>query len=243
MAYKHRSRRSVSKLARKSRYNFLATIIISGLLIFATINWILPTLINSLGLLRNSFFGTPKEQPSVITNPILAPPVISIPFEATNSSQIDIAGFATANSKVKIFVDEEEKGEVETFADGSFILKNVSLNLGTNSIFGKTIDEKNQESLPSKIIKIILDVEKPLLNINEPEDNKIIQGGDKKVKISGNTEAGVQVFINDGQIIVNKDGNFTSEQTVSDGDNIFNIKAVDKASNTTEVSRKVIYQP
>lgn len=210
-------------------------------LIYATIQWILPSLINGLSFINS--IVRPSRKVITQESPSLAPPVLNIPYEATNTAQIEIRGYGIPNSKVAIFLDMEQVDTVDILEDGSFETKNIELKLGTNNIYGKSIDEKDQMSLPSKTFKIIYDNEKPPLNISEPEDGKKIQGGDKKVKISGTTEPNAQVFINDTLVIVNSDGNFTSEQTLNDGDNIFNIKAVDKASNFTEILRQVTYQP
>lgn len=242
MAYKFRSRRTVKRLARKSKRNFLITLILIAFLVYAAISWILPNLINGVRAIKNTI--SPVKKAVVETqSPILAPPIFNIPYESTNTAQMNIKGYAAPNSKVALYLDDEKKDTVNTQEDGSFEIKEIKLSLGTNNIYGKSIDEKNQESLSSKTSKIIFDNEKPTLNISGPEDNKKIQGGDKKVKIAGNTKINAQVFINGSQIIVDKDGKFESEQPLTDGDNNFNIKAVDIASNFTEVSRKVIYQP
>jgi len=253
MAYRYRSRRSTKKLAKASKRNFLITLILIALLSYITINWLLPYFVNGIGFVRSNLTHQQKAVTET-AHSTLAPPVLNIPFEATNTAQINIKGYGTSNSKVALFLDDAKIDTQEVSSDGSFEIKNVQLVLGTNNIFGKSIDENDKESLPSKLIKIIYDNEKPILNISEPEDGKTIQGDDKKVKISGNTEAGARVFItqsvtgseatiNDSQIIVDKDGKFSSEQTVNEGENNFNIKALDQASNLTEISRKVIYQP
>ncbi|MBI2596999.1 hypothetical protein HYW41_02475 [Candidatus Daviesbacteria bacterium] len=242
MAYSYRSRRKTKKFAQRSKQNFLATIILIILLSIVTVNWILPSLVNGVGLIKNKF-NPPKQ---TIANPLeetsLAPPVLNIPFEATNSAQVDIKGYSAPLSKVVIFLDDEKINTVDVTSDGTFEIKDIKLNLGTNNIYGKSINEKEQESLPSKLIKIIYDNEKPRLNLSEPEDNKKIQGGDKKVKFTGSTEAGSRIFINDNQVIVDKDGNFSSEQILNDGDNNFDIKAIDAALNSSETSIKVTYQ-
>lgn len=243
----YRSKRAARRIARKSRYHFIATLIISGLLLFLTINWILPTFINGIGFIRQNLiknFGkSPARIISLSENIILAPPVLNIAYEATNTAQIDIPGYSTAGSKVKLFMDDVEKETSDVSSDGSFIFQNVSLSFGTNNIYSKTADEAGKESLPSKLIKVIFDNEKPSLNINEPEDGKKIQGGDKKVKVSGNSEVGAKVFINEIQTVVDKDGNFSTDLSLSDGDNTISIKAWDLASNQTEVQRRVNYTP
>ncbi|MBI2196565.1 hypothetical protein HYU45_03020 [Candidatus Daviesbacteria bacterium] len=241
MAYRYHSRRSVRRLARKSRRKFLITIILVVILSYFTLTWILPNFIGGLGFLTNILNPAKKSESSLNDNLTLAPPVLNIPYEATASSQIDIKGFTSPNSKVRLYVDDEPKDIVASAPDGSFIFKEVSLNLGTNNIYGKTLDEKKNESLPSKLIKLIFDNEKPALSISEPEDNKKIQGGDKKVKVSGKTEPGASVFVSGTQVIVNSEGNFALEQPLNEGDNIISIKAVDKASNTSEEQRRVTY--
>jgi hypothetical protein len=242
MAYRYRSRRSVKRIARKSRNNFIITLVIIGFLIYATINWILPFFINGLGIIKNTVQPV-KKITQTNENSFLAPPVLNIPYEATNSSEINIRGFGSVNSKVKIFIDDEEKVTVDVSSDGSFSADNIFLSLGINNIYGKTIDEGNKESLPSKTIRIIYDFEKPNLSVSQPEDGKKIQGGDRKVTVSGKTEAGAKIYINGSQTVVDQDGNFTLDQPLNDGDNTITIKAVDMASNATEIQRVINYTP
>lgn len=243
MAYSYRSRRKARKLAKKSKQNFITSLFLIALLSFGAIKWILPNLVNGVGFVKNKLSSQPKISTDISESSTLAPPVLNIPYEATNTAQIDIKGYSAPHSKVAIFLDDEKKDTVEVSSEGGFEVKAVKLVLGTNNIYGKSIDEKNQESLPSKTLRVIYDNENPKLTISEPEDGKKIEGGDKKIKISGTTEANTQVYVNGSQIIVNKDGAFSSEQNLNDGENNFNIKAVDSATNTTEQSRKVTYQP
>lgn len=243
MSYRYRSRRSTKRLARKSKQRFIVTLVIIIFLIYATLNWILPYFIGGIGVVKNIIKPSQKITPQSAQNAALAPPVLSIPFEATNSSQININGFGTPNSKVKLYLDGESLQTLEVASDGSFTFTNVNLNLGTNNIYGTTVDDQNKESLPSKTIKLFFDNEKPPLTINEPEDNKTIQGGEKKVKVTGKTDTGVNIFVNGTQIIVDRDGNFSTDQNINEGDNTISIKAIDTASNSTETERKVIYKP
>lgn len=236
MKYRYRA---AKKAAKKSKYNFLATIIIIFFLLFATINWILPNLISGLGFLRGRLTTqTPKKTTSSSSS--LAPPVLNIPYEATNSAQISIKGYSMPKTRVIILVDEKQAGETESLEDGSFEAKGISLNLGSNSILGKT-KEGNMDSLPSKTIKVFLDNEKPFLDIYEPGDNTEIHG-DKKIKVSGKTEKQAKIFINDQRLITNSDGAFSLDYPLNEGDNILTIKAEDSAQNLTEIQRRVIFK-
>lgn len=251
MAKRYTSRRSARRLVKRSQRNFIVTLFLIAIILYATVKWVLPYFVNSVGFVKNFFNSEEKPAEKVTENAQLAPPILNIPFEATPTAEIDIKGYATPNSKVKLFLDDESKQTVDVSENGDFMFLNVSLNLGINNIYAKSLDEKNQESLPSKTMRIIFDDEKPTLNLNEPEDNeqvlgsadKTIQGGDKKVKFSGNTEIDAQVFINGNQLIVDKDGNFSTELPLNEGENMFDIKAKDSATNEVEISRRVIYQP
>lgn len=243
MSYKYRSPRSTRKLASKSRQNFIITLIITGLLLYFTFQWVLPSFIGGVSFIKETFKPQTKISTAVDEKNTLAPPVLNISYEATNTAQIDIAGFGTPNSKVKLFLDDIEVQTTEVPSEGNFVFSQVSLTLGTNNIYGKTIDDKEKVSLPSKNIKIYFDDEKPALNIAEPEDSKQIQGGDKKVRVAGKTEPDAKIFINGSQQILDNEGNFASEQPLNEGDNMFSIQAVDLASNTTEIQRKVTFQP
>lgn len=243
MAQRYRSRRSIKRLARKSQRNFILTLAVVGILIYSTINWVLPSFIGGVGFIKNIVKPSQKTFSQTSENATLAPPVLNIPYEATNTAEINIKGFGTPNSKVNLYIDDDLKQTVDTSNDGSFLVEKVPLNLGLNNIYGKTLDENGKESLPSKTIQLKFIYDKPNLTINEPEDGKIVQGGDRKIRISGKTDPNVKIFINDNQIVVSQDGNFTSDQSLNDGDNIFLIKALDLASNATEVQRRVVYTP
>lgn len=241
--HRYASRRAANRLAKKSKRKFIITLIIISALSYTTLVWALPSFIGGLGFVKSVVKPSQITVDQTSDNITLAPPVLNIPFEATNSGQIDIKGYGASNSKVKLYMNDEEKQTIDVASDGTFDFENVTLSLGTNNIYGKTIDDKGKESLPSKTIQLIYDNEKPALKISEPEDNKKNQGGDKKVKISGKTDPNIKVYINDTQVIVDKDGNFSTEQPLNDGDNTFTIKAIDIATNTTEVQRKVTYSP
>lgn len=226
-------------MVRKSKRNFIISLILVLIFAYVALIWILPNLINALGYV-NQFLHPPKTEPAVESS--LAPPVLNIPFDATNSSEIDIPGYTTADSEVKLFMEDNEVKIVKTQSDGSFVFQNVELSLGINNIYGKTVDQDGKISFPSKLIRILFDDEEPSLEVNEPEDGKNIIG-DRKITISGKTEKGVKVTVNGIQIIVDQEGNFQTNMSLNEGENAFTIKATDSSTNYTEIVRRVNFTP
>lgn len=240
MSYKTRSARRISKNTKRK---LILTIIFILFIFYATLNWILPTLIDGLGTIRGVIKpSTNKRVENIADQQVLAPPILNIPFEATNTAQINISGYTQAATKVKIYLDDNLRTKVDTESDGSFVAKNIELLIGTNNIYAKTVKD-SKESLPSKTFKVIYDRDRPNLSVSEPVDNKEIQGGLKQVKIAGKTNPDAYIFVNGSKIIINSDGTFSTDININEGENMINIKAQDAASNITEVTRKVIYKP
>ena len=129
MAYRYHSRRSAKRYARKSKRSFVITLIIVIFLLYATIVWVLPFFINTLGFINSIVKPPTKPSIEVSENASLAPPVLNIPYEATNSAPINISGYASPNIKVRLYLDDQLEREVNSEVDGSFIVESVSLNL------------------------------------------------------------------------------------------------------------------
>lgn len=243
MKQRHKSFLS-RRLERKSKKNFYITIIICAVLLYILAAWFIPAFIGSLSLL-NKFKQPVKPAESIKENASVAPPVLNIPFEATSSAKISVHGYSLAGTTVEIYLDGELRSTVNTSADGSFISDPVELNLGTNSLSGISIDAGGNKSLSSKPISIIYSNEKPDLNVESPQDNTEIKGGNKKITVSGKTDSDkeITVTINGIRVIVNADGQFSQIMDINDGENIITIIATDKAGNSTTITRKVTYVP
>jgi len=238
MAYRNRSTR---RLAKKGKRQLLTTIIIIVALLYVTVNWVLPFFINGLGTITGIFKQSTKEE-SVAENPNLAPPIINIPYEATSSSKIDISGYAASHSKVKIYLEDELVGTTTAEDNGSFTVQDITLSLGTNNIYGKTEDENGKESLASKTIKVIFDNEKPPLEVSNPSDGQTFSG-ERKMNVVGKTEPNAMVSINGEQAIVDSEGKFSRQFSLSDGSNTFTIVAKDSAGNSIERTLNVTFNP
>lgn len=228
---------------KRSRNKFIFTLIIIAFLLYSLLAWILPTLIGGLSFF-NKFKHNPKPPTPVSEDITIAPPVLNIPFEATNTAQIKIKGYAQPHSKIEVYIDDDLKTTATTDENGSFTSGNIPLNLGTNNIYGKTVNDKGDKSLSSKPITITFINEKPKLEVSSPQDNQVIKGGDKKVTVSGSTDTSgdITVTVNGSQAIVDESGNFSQTIAVNDGDNNIVIAAADQAGNSTQISRRVTYQ-
>ena len=253
MKYRNYNRRRIAsstkpflsrRLERKSKRNLFVTLFISAILLYVTFVWFIPTFIGSLSLL-NQFKPQSQSSISVAEKASLAPPVLNIPFESTNTATIKVHGYALSNTSVEIYNDNNLKTTVKTNEDGSFTSDPIDLNLGTNNISGKTADDSGNKSLTSKPINIYYTNEKPSLEISEPEDNKTIKGGDKKVNVSGKTSSDrdISLTINGVRTIVQSDGSFSRSVDINEGDNNITISATDNAGNNIQSTRKVTYQP
>lgn len=228
------------RLERNAKKHIIWIILFCIILGYAMIFWIIPFMVG--GLTYFNRYKTVEKEASIIEDTAVAPPVLNIPYEATNTATIKIKGYATANSRVEIYVGNDLKDTVSVEMDGSFEAPSIALTEGTNAIYGKTILD-NKTSLPSKAIRIGFSSEKPKLEISEPSDNQEIKGGDKKVKVSGTTDPDSNVLINGGYVIVNNEGKFSTEINLNDGDNTITIQAVNDYGSTETTQKIVKYVP
>lgn len=237
-SFKPRSiRRSESKATRKLIFNLVLVVV----LVFVFFTWGLPFIVGSLSFLNKS---KPKSKESVTTiDEAIAPPVLFIPFESTNSATLPLSGYSTPLSKVELYVDDELKNLVQTDSEGKFNADSIILSLGTNNIYAVTVNEAGKKSLPSKTIKLYYSNEKPALEITQPVDGIEIKGGDKKVVVTGKTDPDNSVTVNGSTIIVNPEGNFQTQVAVNDGDNTITIISSNSFGTTNQLQRTVKYSP
>lgn len=230
--------RSLRKFEHKTKRKIIFTVVISIILVYLTFTIAIPYLIGTL-----TIFQKKPTQKVESYDDKLAPPILNIPFDATNSASIDIDGYAATDTQVELYVNDIAVQKTFTDGTGSFGFNAISLQTGRNYIYGKTISD-NKTSLPSKGIKLDYSNEKPNLEVYEPTENKTQSGGDKKVKITGKTdELNTTVTVNDKQIYVNSEGKFSDERDLSEGDNQINIIATNQYGNSSVITRKVTFTP
>ena len=171
-----------------------------------------------------------------------SPPRIDTLPDATNKSALDVKGKAEVGSTVILTFNAKEQ-EVLVGNDGDFVFS-LDLDDGENKLSFLAKDTSGNESQRTQTYKVIFDNDEPKLEISSPSDGAEFFGSsERQVTLQGTTEPEIELTINDRPIKVDDNGSFTYATTLNEGDNPFNIKAVDKAGNTTEKSLTLKFSP
>lgn len=230
----HRLRIEEKKVYRKLFISFLFLVLFISGIIFAGIPLLTRTIIFLTSFNKEKIITT-NNSVSKLEIPILNPIA-----EATNSSPIYISGIGEKETTVKILVNDSEATKILVDKDGKFEAKNIKLSEGKNAVFAVTL-KYDQESSPSSSQIIIYQKKPPKLDIATPTEGQKFLSESKEITISGQTDSGSKVTINERFVIVSQDGKFNYKVSLNDGDNNFKVVATDLAGNQTILERKVIY--
>lgn len=168
---------------------------------------------------------------------LLAPEFYNIP-DATNSATLAVSGRGTEDTKLIIYVNDEEAEEIDMEAD-EFEAR-LKLDQGENTIYAETIDKKNKKAKDSETYTVYVLTEDPSLSIKSPIDGDTRDQSD--VTVIGETDEGVSIRINNSPVVVGSDGSFQKKLQLREGDNTITIRAIDIAGNETELELKVRYE-
>lgn len=213
--------------------------------------------LTTLSILVIFFFGIPivikfasfltninKSGKSVEISDTIPPPpprLINLP-EAVNSKSLEVNGTSEPGSTVTIDINDE-KEEVVVGNEGDFLIK-ILLKDGDNKIFAYTTDQSGNESQKTQTYTISFDKQNPEITITKPKDGETFSGSkQRQITIEGSTEIQASLKINDRFVLVENDGSFSFFTTLTSGENNFNIKAQDRAGNSSEKTIKVFYNP
>lgn len=195
-----------------------------------------PTLGSFLGLLsvhRNDKDKVVSFKPN--------PPTFSNMPTATNQTSLSLTGFGKSGATVKVFANGPEKGSAVIGGDGLFTLTDIPLNMGRNTLFAKIIDTNGTESEVTKNFTIVVDNQKPKLELTGLKDGDTVRNLDKRIIISGKADKPITLTINDKNAIVKPDNSFEFILGANEGNVEVKIKAVDEAGNITEEKLKLKY--
>ena len=227
--YRQSSKKTKRQIYKRIGIVLIATTIILSLLWFWGTNFI-----NILGILAQpieNFDTTPN-----LAVPISKPTISLLP-ESTNQKNITVEGYTSPGEEVTL---EGPTGTLTTVSEsnGSFFFSKVSLKKGLNLIKVFVYDSKGEKLEESYVIT--LDDKPPLLDIFRPKDGETFPKSAKFVEVTGKTEEGSIVFINDLQVIINPDGQFSFNFPVKPGSLTLKIEATDEASNKKTVSVTIV---
>lgn len=164
----------------------------------------------------------------------IAPPVLNPIPDATNKDKIDISGYTTSDeNSVSLYVNGKSSGKTNIGSDKTFMFKNVILDQGDNEIKAKAATSEDKQSEYSSPINVKFVNKQPSLDIASVSDGQVYQKGLGTLKITGKTDPGVKVTVNDFWTINNSDGTFYYLHNLKDGDNHLKIVATDNAGNST----------
>lgn len=233
------TRRERTTIAKSQRKLFLSVAL--GIVVFlALIFWGIPALINMSVFISNLSHKAETTKQTQDSSVVFPPTLQPLP-EATNSAQINIKGYSSLGDNVILFVNDEQFASALTASDGAFLFSDVKLIDGKNTIWAKAVGANGKESNKSSELTIYYKKSPPKLELAGPDNNITVTGDKKFVVVSGLTDPGNMVFINDHIVVVNPDGSFSYQQSLNDKDNTIKITAQDTAGNQTTIERKVKY--
>ncbi|HKB88213.1 MAG TPA: Ig-like domain-containing protein [Patescibacteria group bacterium] len=163
-----------------------------------------------------------------------APPTFRTYPDFTNQQTISLSGSAEPGTAIKLTFNES-KTDALIDKDGNFSFQDLNLQNGENNFSAYAIDTAGNISQKSVGGKITYDNTPPNLTVDSPSDgSKFFGASQRQVTIQGTTDSGSSITINDRIVSVSDNGKFQYTLTLNSGDNIFNVKSVDMAGNSTE---------
>ena len=231
-----------SRLERKSEEQITKKTFVLGLL--TVIVFVLVIAFGLPFLIKFSvFFGEAKiKKEGNVAEKVLPPlpPRIVLPYDATSSSKINISGFAEAKVEVELLKNDVSFGKTNVSDAGDFSFSDVGLDEGENVFTTVATSEKGGSSEPSKQLVITFDNKAPEFTMLNPStDNIKVDLAD--FEISGQSEKGVSVLVNNQVAIVDDTGKFKIKVQLNAGKNDIEVKVRDAAGNETKKNIVITY--
>jgi hypothetical protein len=185
-----------------------------------------------------SKIGKPNEKDDTSAPP---PPYFYNTPIVTNKKELSLKGFSEPGSKVLLYVNGPQTGNVNSDTAGIFTFDAVSLIEGKNTIFAKAEDAYQNQSEKSQILEIIYDTKKPKITIVEPKDGATIRNLNQRIAVKGTLDKKCEVKINDKLAVVSADNTFELLLGVVQGNVEIKIEATDEAGNKSDETVNVKY--
>jgi bacillopeptidase F len=167
-------------------------------------------------------------------------PRLILPFEATNSAQINISGLSEKGISIELLKNDVSFNKAQANENGEFEFDNVDLDKGSNQFTAVAISQDGVSSEPSKSIDIVLDTEPPAITMINPSEDKLsVDYAD--FDVAGKTDVGASVMVNGRVAMVDDQGKFKIKLQLSAGKNNMEIVASDLAGNQTKKTIEIDY--
>lgn len=213
-------------------------VILSILAIIFLIFLGIPTLVKFAGFVGDIAKSDKPVEINDITPP--APPQFDEIPDHTNNDNLEITGQSENSAIIKIRANNQNS-EVVANNEGRFTFT-FNLDKGENTIDAIATDLSGNESTQTQTFKITFDNEEPKLEIESPSDGSSFFGsGQRQLSIKGSVDEIVDLSINDRFVALKDDNTFSFATTLSEGENKFEIKAIDPAGNETSTSLTVSF--
>lgn len=215
-------------------------------------------LLGSLAILVSFFFlflpmsarlvelisNTKGDAQQIVEEETIRSPELQPLLEATNSATIAIHGYVQSDQNVRLFRNGSQVDETQANPEGLFSFSTVSLQEGENQFFVKALSPSGKESDPSIQYSVVYKTSAPTLEVESPTDGMTVTSRkDQVLVVSGKTDPGTKVYLNDRLLLVDSEGTFSGNFQLATQENVLVFKAVDIAGNATTVEMRVTYLP
>ncbi len=211
----------------KNAYKYVALSIIAILLL---VFLGLPVIVKLAGFIGDIKKSSSPVEVNDITPP--APPQFDQIPEYTKDERLEIKGKSESGATISISTNGSSN-EVVANNNGEF---NYIFNLkkGENTISAIANDQSNNKSTQSQEFKIVFDNEEPKLEITSPTDGTSLYGNSQRqLSIKGNVSEAVDLTVNGRVVMLKDDNTFSYTSTLNEGENKFEVKAIDPSGNET----------
>lgn len=228
-------------LERQSKKNLIFSIIGILIVLFVLVKFGVPLLVNFSLLLGGS--STKEDTDKKNNSVFVSAPVLDPLPTATNSATTKLSGKSQPKHIILIYINDELVNKTEADDKGEFVIDNIKLIKGSNSIKAKATPDENSESDFSNELTVTVADKAPDLSIDFPQDGYNFGKDDTIANITGKTNPGVRVTINGFWAIVDDSGAYSYSLPLQGGENTIKVLATDQAGNKTEKEIKVTYSP
>jgi hypothetical protein len=169
-------------------------------------------------------------------------PVFNAMDGFVNHPELTVSGFAKQGTRLHIVLNGQDLDSVLVGSDGRFQTR-LRLEEGENVFYAYVIDEDGLESSYSSSNTVVLDMTDPFLIFDPELEHRVVGRNNRNLIVTGETEPGSRVYVNDVLGSVDENGYFTLTHYLSDGYNTLNIEAVDRAGNSEQATLEIYFTP